>query len=174
MTENNSTDLQKFKKLMNVPFAVIIASSIIILITTNMTDPNALKALIGGYSGLLLGLLFVIILNLTFIKTPYLDMFPIIMIMIIVALLLYYIVIYFDRISEGRVSSYYLSFSIVSLLFLAIQIFTIFNAIYDKTYESNTKLFTNRTFLLLGLFSVINIIIVLTIGIVLHFYSTQG
>ena len=174
MTENNSTDLQKFKKLMNVPFAVIIASGIIILITTNMTDQNALKALLGGYSGLLLGLLFVIILNLTFIKTPFLDMFPIIMVMIIVSLLLYYIVIYFDRISEGHVSSYYLSFSIVSLLFLAIQIITIFNAIYDKTYESNTKLFSNTTFLLLGLFSVINIIIVLTIGIVLHFYSTQG
>ena len=45
---------------------------------------------------------------------------------------------------------------------------------YSKTLDQNTKMFDDTTFSLLGLFSVINILIVLTIGIVLKFYSTQG
>lgn len=173
MTEN-LTNVQDFKKLINIPFAVIIASSIIIIITINMTDKNALKALLGGYLGLLIGLLFVVILNLIFLKPAYLDMFPIIMVMIIVALSSYYLSIYFDRISEGRVSSYYSSFSLVSLLFLATQLSMIFNVIYSKSQQLNTKLFSDYTFALLGLFSVMNIVIVLIIGKVLHYYSTQG
>jgi hypothetical protein len=168
-----STNLPEFKKLINIPFAVIIASSIIIIITTNMTNKNGLIALLGGYSGLLLGLLFIIILNLIFIKTSYLNMVPIITVMIIVGLLLYYLNIYFDRILKSEVSSYYFSFSLLSLILLAVQIITIFNAIYSNTYEENTQLFSNTTFALLVLCNVINIMVVLTIGIVLHFYSTQ-
>ena len=46
---------------------------------------------------------------------------------------------------------------------------------YSKTLvDKNTTLFDNTTFSLLGLFSVINMLFVLTIGIVLKFYSTQG
>ena len=96
------------------------------------------------------------------------------MIIIISGLLLNYLRIYFDRISSGEVSSYYSSFSLLSSIFLFTQIIIIFNAIYNKKDNTGTELFMPQTFSLLGLFSVINIIIVLTIGIVLHFYSTQG
>lgn len=170
----NFTSLQEFKKVMNVLFSIIIASCIIIIITTNMTDTNSLSALVGGYSGLLLGMLFIIILNLLFKQSTYFDMIPILMIIIIVGLLLNYLRIYFDRISSGKVSSYYSSFSLLSTIFLFTQLIIIFGAIYGKTESNGSKLFTDTTFSLLGLFSIINIIIVLTIGIVLHFYSTQG
>jgi len=170
----NFINLQEFKKLMNVPLSVIIASSIIITITTNMTDRNGLTALLGGYLGLLLGLLFVLLLNVIFIKTSYLDMGPIIMVMIIIGLLLYYLNIYFDRIIAGHVSNYYSGFSILSLLFLAIQLIIIFNVVYNKTQDLNAELFSKTTYALLTLFSVINILVVLTIGVILHFYSTQG
>jgi hypothetical protein len=162
-----------FKKLINIPLSVIIASSIIIIITTNMNNRNGLISLLGGYSGLLFGLLFIIILNLIFIKTSYVNMVPIITVMIIVGLLLYYLSIYFDRILKSEVSSYYFSFSSLSLILLAVQLITIFNAIYSNTYEENTPLFSNTTFSLLVLCNVINIIVVFTIGIVLRFYSTQ-
>ena len=102
-----------------------------------------------------------------------LNMVPIITVMIIVGLLLYYLNIYFDRILKSEVSSYYFSFSLLSLILIAVQIITIFNAIYSNAYEQNTKLFSNTTFSLLVLINVINIIVVFTIGIVLHFYSTQ-
>lgn len=168
------TSLQEFKKVMNVLFSIIVASCIIIIITANMTDTNGLSALMGGYSGLLLGMLFVIILNLLFKQSTYFDMIPALMITIIVGLLLNYLRIYFDRISSGEVSSYYSNFSLLSTIFLFTQLIIIFGAIYGKTESDGSKLFTDTTFSLLGLFSIINIIIVLTIGIVLHFYSTQG
>lgn len=171
---NDFTSLQEFKKIMNVLFSIIVASCIIIIITANMTDTNGLSALMSGYSGLLLGMLFIIILNLLFKQSTYFDMIPVLMIIIIVGLLLNYLRIYFDRISSGEVSSYYSNFSLISTIFLFTQLIIIFGAIYSKSERNGSKLFTDTTFSLLGLFSVINIIIVLTIGIVLHFYSTQG
>jgi tetrahydromethanopterin S-methyltransferase subunit C len=103
-------------------------------------------------------------------------MIPVVMVIIIVGLLISYLGIYFDKISQGHVSGYYSSFSVLSTIFLFTQIIIIFNAIYGKTEDQTqtTKLFSDTTFSLLGLFSVINIMIVLTIGVVLHFYSTQG
>ena len=160
-----------FKKSINVIVAIIIASCIIILITSNMTDKNGLSALIGGYSGLLLGMLFIILLNFLFKRYSYFDMFPLLMIIIIIGLLVSYLGIYFDKISSCEVSSYYVSFSFLSTLFLFTQIIMIFSAIYKS---QNKNLFSYTSFSLLGLLSIINIIIVITIGIVLHFYSTQG
>jgi hypothetical protein len=159
--------------LINIPFAIIIASFIIIIVTTNMTDANGLKALIGGYSGLFFGMFFTMLYFLLYDKTvSYLDMFPILMVIVVVGLLIYYLSIYFDRISAGEVSDYYLSFSIISTIFLGIQTVIIFSAIYNRSLGN--KLFTDITFSSLGLVSVINIITIITIGIILHFYSTQG
>jgi hypothetical protein len=166
----------EFKKVMNVPYAVIISSFIIIIITVNMTDVNGLSALISGYSGLFLGILFVIIINSVFGKASYLEMFPLVMVMIIAGLTISYLGIYFDRIAKGEISNYYSSFSLLSLIFLATQVGIIFSSIYgmSQSQDKSTKIFSDTTFSLLGLLSVINILIVLTMGIVLHFYSTQG
>ena len=169
----NNTNIQDVKKLINVPFAVIITSIIIIAITINMTDRNGLSALSGGYSGLFCGLLFIVILHLIFLKTKYLDMLPIIMVMIIVGLLLYLLSTYFDRILSGNVSSYYVGFSRASLIFLCVQLFIIFKVIYNNN-EQKLKLFSNSEFAWLWLFNLINMVFVLIIGIVLYFYSTQG
>lgn len=167
-------DNLEFKKVMNIPLAIIIASGIIIIITRNMMDNNGLSALLGGYTGLFLGMFFVLLINLIFTKTSYLDMFPVVMIVIIVGLLIFYLYTYFDRISKGEVADYYSTFLLLSTIFLAAQVTIVFTAILNKTQDPNAKLFTNTTFSLLGLFSVISFLIVLTIGIVLHYYSTQG
>ena len=171
MSENN-INIQDVKKLMNVPFAVIITSIIIIIITINTTDRNGLSALLGGYSGLLFGLLFVVIINLIFLRANYLDMIPIIMVMLVVGLLSYFLSTYFDRIISGNISSYYLSFSYASLLFLCVQLYIIFKVIYNN--KNNSKLFSSTDVAWLRLFNIINIVFVLIIGVVLYFYSTQG
>lgn len=163
---------EEYKQIINIPFSVIIASFIIIIITTGMTDENALKALIGGYSGLLLGILFLVLLNMP--PTNILDMFPFIMVMIIISLLIYYLSTYFDLISKGEVSGYYKSFSVLSSIFLATQIIILFSAMFSGSGEMSGKLLSDKTFSLLSLFGVINFLIVITIGVVLHFYSTQG
>jgi hypothetical protein len=171
MIKPENFNKEEFEKVMYIPFAVIVASCIIIIITTNATDSNGLSALLGGYSGLMLGILFVMILNLVFTKITYLEMFPVLMVLIISGLLIFYLSKYFDKISKGEVSSYYSSFSLLSTIFLFTQLIIIFNSIFNVSKE---KLFSNKTFALLRLFGVINLLIVLTIGIILQFYSTQG
>jgi hypothetical protein len=160
-----------FKKSINVLVAIIIASCVIILITSNLADANGLSALIGGYSGLLIGILFIILLNFLFKRySPY-DMIPLFMILVIIGLLISYLGIYFDKIASGEVSNYYFRFSWLSTIFLFTQLIMIFSAIYKS---QNTNLFSYTTISVLGLLSIINIIIAITIGIVLRFYSTQG
>ena len=148
---------ENFKKIMNVPFSVIIASFVIIVITSNMIDRNALSALIGGYSGLLLGLFFIIILNLLYDESSsYLDIFPIVLILMVLSLLIYYLSTYFDKISIGEVSSYYYSFLTLSTIFLAAEMSIISSSIYNKTQDMSIKLFSNTNFSLLILFGLIN------------------
>ena len=174
MIKSENFNKEEFEKVMYIPFAVIVASCIIIIITTNATDYNGLSALLGGYSGLMLGILFVMILNLVFTKITYLEMFPVLMVLIISGLLIFYLSKYFDKISKGEVSSYYSSFSLLSTIFLFTQLIIIFNSIFNMSKYQNEKLFSNKTFALLRLFGVINLLIVITIGIILQFYSTQG
>ena len=78
------------------------------------------------------------------------------------------------KISKGEVSSYYSSFSVLSTIFLFTQLTIIFSSIFDSLKNSNEKLFSRNASTLLGLFGVINFLIVSTIGIILQFYSTDG
>jgi len=165
-------DKEEYKKVINVPLSVIIGSFIIIVITSGMTDPNALKALIGGYAGLLFGMLFIIILN--YPPPSWLDMVPFIVVLILISLLISYLSLYFDKISKGEVSSYYNSFSVLSTIFLATQIIILMSAMFSNSGEITSKMLSDKTFALVTLFGVINFLIVITIGVVLHFYSTQG
>jgi hypothetical protein len=151
---------------------VIIASFIIIIITSGITDTNGLNALICGYIGLLLGIFFILI------NSPIqnlLDLFPFVAIMIIVILLLYYFRTYYHIISSGQVSSYYSSFSTLSTVFLAVQIIILFKELYRaQTKDISGALLTNSSIAILGLLAIINSLIVITLGTILHFYSTQG
>ena len=165
-------DKEKYYRLMNIPLSVISASFIILIITSGITDTNGLNALICGYIGLLLGIFFILI------NSPIqnlLDLFPFVSIMIIVILLLYYFRTYYHIISSGQVSSYYSSFSTLSTVFLAVQIIILFKELYrSQTKDISGSLLTNSSIALLGLLAIINSLIVITLGTILHFYSTQG
>lgn len=165
-------DKEEYSKVINIPLAVIIASFIIIIITTGITNTNGLSSLIGGYMGLLLGMIFIIILNMPIGNL--LDLVPFVSIIIIVSLIIYYLFTYFDNISSGQISSYYGSFSVVSTIFLATQIIILFSAFFNSSGDLSTKILSDKTFALLTLIAVINLLVVITLGVVLHFYSTQG
>ena len=165
-------DKEEYSKVINIPLAVIISSFIIIIITTGITNTNGLSSLIGGYIGLLLGIIFIIILNMPIGNL--LDLVPFASIIVIVSLIIYYLFTYFDNISSGQISSYYGSFSVVSTIFLATQIIILFSAFFNSSGDLSTKILSDKTFALLSLIAVINLLVVITLGVVLHFYSTQG
>lgn len=172
-----------FKKVMNVPFSVIVASFITIIITSKVTDKNGLSALIAGYSGLLLGLFYIIILIILYdparndtggVVKLIKGISPMIVTLGVIVLLIYYLSVYFDKISSGQVSSYYDSFLTLSTIFMAFQMGIISNSIYNKSQNMSGKLISNINFSLLVLFGLVNTLIIITIGVILKYYSTQG
>ena len=174
-----------------VSLSVIIGSIVIIIIITILSlsgtiGSNELIALMSGYSGLLLGLLFISILVTKKLSnenqngvTYILSMFPFIFIMFIISFILFLLYTYFDIISKGNVSGYYYSFSILSCIFILTQISILLHTIFtDKTGKINTDniniSFSNTERTLIGLLGTINLLIVITIENVLRFYLTQG
>jgi hypothetical protein len=163
---------EEYKKVMNVPFSVSIACILIILITTFTSESeNALKGLIGGYLGLGLGILFIILINLNTPTYHLTDLFPCVMLLGIIALMSFYLITYFDVIAKGEVSGYYMTFSVLTPLFLTLQLSIIFWSLFKDT---NEKFLTDKIFALLGFLSVITYIMVIILGIILKFYFTQG
>jgi hypothetical protein len=167
------TDL--YTILMNMAYAIIIAGFIIILITTGTTNPNGLSALIGGYSAVLVALVFCGTINWIYINndTMY-PMFKLLAILLnicgIIMLLIVYLSIYFEKIISDKVSNYYYLFSKLSTWFLIVQIAMLSPIFfYKKDGKSLDKTFSYILFL-----GLVNTIIVTTIGIVLKYYSTQG
>jgi len=173
MVSETITNVQDIKKLMYIPFALIITSIIIIGITISMTNQNALSALLGGYSGLFIGLLFIMIIKLLFLNAKYIDMIPIIMFMMLIGFLIYLISTYFDRIISGNVSSYYLKYSYLSFAFLCVQICLIYIDIF-KTSDKVPQLSTSTYSKIFWLCYILNFAALIIINVVLYFYSTQG
>lgn len=180
---------ENFRKIMNIPFSVIVASFITIIITSKVEDKNGLSGLIGGYSGLLAGLFFIVLLLPLYDPTlrnysnngdfkVFLnlmkELFPIMVPLGIISLLIFYLYTYFDKIATGEVSSYYNSFLTLSTVLLAFQISAISNAIYSKSQNMNIKIFTDINYSLIVMFGIVNSLVVITLGIILRFYSTQG
>jgi len=171
MSSNNIfSDITLYENLIQIPTSVIYTCFIIILLTTGVSDENSVFALISGYSGILIGIIFIIVLNMPI--TKYLYIFPFIFIMILVSLELALLIKYWNRISNGQVSSYYKSFSNMFVFFLAIQMSTLMYHLSNKKMDKMD--ISYKTICLLHTFSVINFFIIIIIGIVLRYYYTQG
>jgi hypothetical protein len=164
--------MDALKKVINIPYAIIVSSFVIIIITSNVMNQNALSALIGGYSGLLLGILFMLVLMMSQPNSMSMDLIPIALQLGLIGLIMYYLIAYYENIAKGEVSSYYSSFMTLSTLLLAIQMGVIMKSIYQR--QDIARLFTNTTYSMLVLFGLLNALVVITMGIVLRFYTTQG
>jgi hypothetical protein len=99
---------------------------------------------------------------------------PFILVLIIIAILISFLFSYFNRIANGEVSDYYSAYSNLSTIFLVIQLIMIFSALYKVSDDFTKTLFPGKTFPLLILFGVIDMLVVVTLGVILKFYSTQG
>jgi len=167
-----------YKNLSNISYALLAAGFIIVIVTTGITNQNSLAALISGYSTLLVSLLFILWLNWINMENISLfsllkNIFPFLTIIILITLLIIFLSIYFDRIANNHVSSYYYTFSNMSTVFLIIQIIILFRELSAKNYEI-TKSISPKIFSILMFLTTINAIIIGTLGIILKFYITQG
>lgn len=179
-----------YVNLLNLCYALAIAGGIIVFITTGANNINGVSALISGYSALIFSIAALMVLlfnNLSrglstndmqgMIKM-FVFLFPFIMILFVLILMLTFLSIYFDRITNNKVSGYYTSFSIVTTIFLALQLGIVFNALSKSDmFKSSAANFVNAisatSYAMLMLIGALNSIAVITLGIILKYYTTD-
>lgn len=179
-----------YVQMTNVVYAVMVAAFILIFITIGMTSENAVSALIGGYSGLLAALAFVVVLNWFYTQNASLasrfwNSLPFLLTMAALCLMVVYLSLYFGEITAGHVAASYQSLSIAVTVFLAAQIALLFrSSVWSQSQlpggegggggGAPRKIITNQTASLVNLLGTICMFLVVSLGVTLKYYTTQG
>ena len=161
-----------FKKLSTISYSLTIASIIVILITSGSTGKKEINALQYSYIILAAAMIFMLGLLWTKIETTsavsmFISLFPFILIAansLGIAVMLF---LYLDKITSG-VSHYYSLFLNTSTMITIVEVWLMY-----KYLKSATPI-NPKSFSLLTLLGTINLITVITLGVVLQNYSTEG
>jgi hypothetical protein len=155
-------------KLNYIIYGIIIGSSIVILMTTGAHGHNAFLAFINAYRALLCSIIFMFSLiwyrvsGVSFYRLA-ISLFPFIMLIGIITWLLILLHKYYDRITDNKVSDYYVSFVNMSTILTLIQLAILVNSVRDSYFENNKSL-QPKTFSMLML---------ITLGVILKSYVTD-
>ena len=164
-------------KLNYMIYGIIIGSSLVIVMTTGAEGENAFLAFVNAYRALLCSIIFMFSLiwyrssGVSFYGLA-ISLFPFIMLIVIIAYLLVLLNKYDDRIITNKVSDYYVSFVKSSTLLTLVQLIMLVNAVTDNNFEKNRSI-QPKIFSILMLFGVINMIMVITLGVILKSYVTD-
>lgn len=169
-------DLNVTTNISNFLYALIIAAVFAVFCTIGVNTQGALEALIGEYCVIGAAVLILLVLKIKVINpeslktmSTLITLAPFLFILFIV---IYYIVIlsiYFTKIASNKISNYYYSFSTISTLLLVAQIILLVSSVA----KANVTELSKKTFSILMLLGTINGIVVVTLGIILKFYTTD-
>ena len=156
--------------ILNICLYAIAVGTITILISF-FTGPYNKGSVVGsmvGYSVITISLLFLVVIqanqNNSGLLSILLSSGPFIVVIATTLYLLYLLGNYFNEIVEGRVSKSYATFINLYLLMILVQLFV---------YLKNPK-DTKTSKMLLYLLGVFNSIVVITLGVILAYFSTDG
>jgi hypothetical protein len=175
-------DENLFKNIINISYAFLIAGLFVILSTVGTHTENAVIGTIAGYASatcatiLLAGLTYTIIL--TGNKKPQWSdiltiLIPFILLFFIFGFSLALVSVYFDNISQDKVSDYYGMFSYMSVLFIFVQVYIFYSATSQKLFQESGSI-SRLTSVKLLLLSLINMLILISLGLTLKYFSTDG
>jgi uncharacterized membrane protein len=171
--------IQLMIDLKNMAYAMAISGLIVIIIITlsGIYSYNNLIALITSYGIIVSSLIFMfgLIYNNLLLEDQTIfykltSLFPFIILITIILIILSYLFTYLNEFSSNNISNNYNTFSLLSTIFLASQIILLYNNI---TIDYS-KYISNKIFSILTLLGTINFIIVITMGVILKFYMTDG
>lgn len=156
-------------------YSFIIGSFVVIAliaIASNQNNSNALGALIIAYSTLL-GALLILCILLSLLKGSLrIGLFmPFIVMMLVISYVCVLLWHNFDKITANKVSDYYTSFINLTSFLLFIQIYVLTNEITESTLK-NFEL-SRKMVAMLRLFGFLNVISVITLQIILKYYTTD-
>jgi len=171
-----------FDNIINISYAFIIGGLIVVLLTVGTHNQNALIGTISGYAAatcatiLLAGLTYTTIIT-GFKKPQWSDiistLIPFFILFLIFGFSLALISVFFDNISQNRVSDYYGMFSYISVTFILLQIWIFYSASQQKAFRENGYI-DKVTLLKLLLLAIFNMLALITLGVTLKYFSTDG
>ena len=83
-------NVEEYKRILYVPLSVVIASFIVVMITSNANTDNGVTALTSGYMGMFIGIVILIVLTSVNMNIGnWLNIAPFIIILLILFLLLF-------------------------------------------------------------------------------------
>jgi len=170
-----------FGNIINISYAFLIAGLIVVFLTVGTYNQNALIGTISGYASatcailLLTGLVYTVMINenKSSIWNILLSLLPFILLLFIFAISLTFTSIYFQNIANNRVSNYYGMFSYLSVLLILIESYMFYSITNQKTFRENGYM-SNLSITKIVLLEVINILLLISIGVSLAYFSTDG
>jgi len=166
--------------------SLIVVGIILLFITVGSNSENALNGTIAGYSliggGILLlvSYLFLGILknqnnanNLSVIMSFIYTGGPFFVILGIIAYIIYLLITHKNRIIEGNVSPGYVNFTNISILLILIQLYLFYLGTGQENFKKTSRL-SKVYSMLLYFVGIMNIVTVITINIILVYFSTDG
>ena len=98
---------------------------------------------------------------------------PFLVLIGIVSYVLYLLFTFKDRIAEGRIAPGYINFTNISVILILLQLFLFYMGTLKQSFKDEQRL--DRVYSgLLYFIGIINIVAVITIGIILKYFSTDG
>jgi hypothetical protein len=185
-----------YEKLNGICYIIIFVSFFIIFIVSNLLGKYSLQTNITCYITVLITVAFLFMTNIFIEYIPisrglqsifsddsnyivkifsaliYVLKYaaPFFIFMLSIIILIYSMSKHFDNISDGNVSGYYYTFSYLFLILLITQMVVLF---YNRVNEMN-KSMSNKIYMILMLLSTISGISVITLSIILKYFTTDG
>uniref|UniRef100_A0A6C0K4F5 V-ATPase proteolipid subunit C-like domain-containing protein n=1 Tax=viral metagenome TaxID=1070528 RepID=A0A6C0K4F5_9ZZZZ len=162
----------------NIYNSLIVVGIIIIICTMGSSSASSLTGTITGYSFIITGTLLLMGYLMNNMKglsiiSQLITVGPFVVLIGILVYMIYLLSFYFNQITNGNVSNGYYSFMNIFVVLLMVQMFIFYNGTRDKSFIE-TGAIGKVTGLVLYFLEIINIIVVITLGIILKYFSTDG
>lgn len=164
--------------------AFIATGIIIVIFTIGSNNVTGLTGTITGYSFIITGVLLLIGYLMTNLSSTSAYSFssiisqmvtvgPFIVLIGILIYMIYLLSLYFNQITAGNVSSSYYNFMNLFVVLLMAQIYIFYNGTQERSFKE-TGTISKVTGLLLYFLELINIVVIITLGIILKYFTTDG
>jgi hypothetical protein len=163
--------------------SLLVVGVIIIFCTMGSNSASNLTGTIIGYSFIVTGTLLLIgyLLNNMNATTgsnfslisSLVTIGPFVLLIGILIYMIYLLSYYFSQITAGHISSGYYTFMNIFIILLIVEFYVFYNGIQDKAFKT-TGTVGKITGMILYLLELISIVTVITLGIILKYFSTDG
>lgn len=156
-----------YQQMAQVPTAVLAAAMVVVFLTTCFVERSgdSTAALLGGYSGLCVGVLLLAAMQFPFQPPRWRAVVGVGLLLACLGLLLGYTSAYREPIARDETSPYYGRFAVLSTACLAAQVWL---------FVQSGLHWTPVAVSLSVLVGAVHLLTVVTMGVVLRYYTTQG